>query len=73
MQINKLAFLTITKQKYTRLSLIIILATLFAGCASSKKINYFQDEEGKEIEESITNYQPTIQFGDILTINVVLC
>ena len=43
---------------------------LIVGCASSKKINYFQDEDGKKIDENIDNYQPTIQFGDILTINV---
>jgi len=70
MHINKFVFLTISKQNYSRLALIIILAALFTGCASSKKINYFQDEEDKEIEEIITNYEPTIQFGDILTINV---
>ncbi len=74
MQINKLTFLTLIKQNYFRLFLIIILATLFTGCASSKKLNYFQDNKGETegfiLNETITNYQPTIQYGDMLSINV---
>tara|TARA_R110002126_G_scaffold181187_1_gene329911 strand:+ start:5500 stop:6201 length:702 start_codon:yes stop_codon:yes gene_type:complete len=40
------------------------------GCVSSKKINYFQDIENQKITESFVNYQPTLQIGDIITINV---
>lgn len=67
---NSITLLTPIKQHYLKSFSILLCATLFIGCASSKKINYFQDEEGKTIDENITNYQPTIQFGDILTINV---
>jgi polysaccharide export outer membrane protein len=48
---------------------------LFTGCASSKKVNYFQDERRSEkdgfiLNENISNYEPTIQYGDMLSINV---
>jgi polysaccharide export outer membrane protein len=73
-QMNKLAILTMIKQTYLRLFLILLLAILFTGCASSKKINYFQDKtsekEGFKLNENITNFEPTIQYGDMLSINV---
>ena len=43
---------------------------LLIGCSSSRKITYFQDEEGQNVNESLLNYEPTIQKGDILSINV---
>lgn len=74
MQINKLKFLTLKKQNYFRSSLLVVFAILFIGCASSKKVNYFQDEKGQsegfELSDTIVNYEPTIQYGDMLSINV---
>lgn len=58
------------KSNHYRCVLCLIIAASLTSCVSSKKINYFQDEDGKTINENIINYQPTIQFGDILTINV---
>lgn len=55
---------------YFKFSLITILAVLFTGCASSKKINYFHDKGDIEVNSAIINYQPTIQYGDMLSINV---
>ncbi|GAA4882852.1 polysaccharide biosynthesis/export family protein [Flaviramulus aquimarinus] len=55
---------------YKQFLITLLVGSLLIGCKSSKKINYFQDEKGHEIEENITLFQPTIQFGDILTINV---
>ena len=52
-----------------RLLLLIILG-LFSGCVSSKKINYFQVTEAVKLNETLTNYEPKIQFGDLLNINV---
>ena len=49
---------------------IISLILLVTSCASPKKMIYFQDLEGAEIEETIVNFEPKIQIGDILTINV---
>jgi polysaccharide export outer membrane protein len=43
---------------------------LFSSCASSEKIVYFQDVEGIEFQDSILNFQPQIQIGDLLYINV---
>jgi polysaccharide export outer membrane protein len=72
MQIKKQAILTTIKQIYLKSFLIVLVATLFTGCGSSKKINYFQDEgeERVPLKETISNYQPTIQYGDMLNINV---
>jgi polysaccharide export outer membrane protein len=70
MQKNTRAILTMIKQNYLRLFLILLLVTLVTGCASSKNLNYFQDKKGKDIETNMINYQPTIQYGDMLSINV---
>lgn len=70
MYINKLNLLVLRKENYLRLSLILFLASLFTGCASAKKIDYFQETDEVKLDETITNYEPTIQFGDILNINV---
>jgi len=41
------------------------------GCVSSKKINYFEDtDENQVINERILNYEPPLQIGDMLTVNV---
>lgn len=58
------------KNIYFKVSLITLLAVLFTGCASSKKVNYFHDKGDIEVNSAIINYQPTIQYGDILSINV---
>lgn len=60
----------IIESKTTHQFIILILVTSLMGCASSKKIDYFQKKEGVEINENFTNYEPTIQFGDIININV---
>ena len=70
MYINKHVLLILIKESYLRLSLMFLLAILFTSCASSKKIDYFQEKEGIKLNDAITNYEPTIQFGDILNINV---
>ena len=49
---------------------IIIITLLLASCASSKKIIYFQDEEGQLIKENLINFEPKIQVGDLLAIYV---
>ena len=60
------------KSKYINFKQLLVglLVSLSVGCASSKKVTYFQDEEGRNINETLLNYEPTIQKGDILTINV---
>jgi polysaccharide export outer membrane protein len=58
------------KQHYLKHFLSILLAVLFTGCASSRKINYFQDQEDVALTKTVTNYEPTIQYGDLLNINV---
>ena len=47
-----------------------LLLGLLIGCSSARKITYFQDEEGQNINETLLNYEPIIQTGDILSINV---
>jgi polysaccharide export outer membrane protein len=45
-------------------------AILLNSCASPEKIVYFQDSEGQVINDTLINFEPEIQFGDILAINV---
>lgn len=70
MHTNNLSIVNLRKENYRKLSLILLLALLFSSCASTKTIHYFQDTEGIELNDTITNYEPKIQFGDILNINV---
>jgi polysaccharide biosynthesis/export protein len=49
---------------------LISIILLLSSCASSEKIIYFQDIEGVELKDSIMNFEPTIQIGDELFINV---
>lgn len=58
------------KKKYFKYFVILLASSLFLGCVSSKKINYFHDSENQNVSESFINYQPTLQIADILTINV---
>lgn len=62
MNIQKCSFLTFFK--------LLLLASLFTGCVSKKKINYFHEQKGIVLNDSISSYEPKIQFGDILNINV---
>lgn len=55
-----------TKKNISILSIIL----LFVSCASPEKIVYFQEIEGVTINDSLINYEPEIQIGDILAINV---
>lgn len=58
------------QQKCFRYLVIFLFISFMVSCVSSEKIIYFQDEEGKQISETYYNYQPKIQAGDILAINV---
>lgn len=71
MYINRLKLLIVMKQKCKSKFLLFLLLGLFVSCASSKKINYFQDEKDEPItQQDIINYAPNIQYGDMLNINV---
>lgn len=57
--------------KYLKLSFqILTVSLLMASCKSSKKIDYFQDVNGLTINDSLVNFEPEIQVGDFLAINV---
>jgi polysaccharide export outer membrane protein len=60
----------ILKKNYPKYFVIFIACSFLFGCVSSSKINYFQDVDAKSLQEDIVNYEPIIQIGDILTINV---
>lgn len=49
---------------------IISFLLLLNGCASSKKIQYFQDIKGVVLKDSMTTFGAKIQTGDMLFINV---
>lgn len=50
--------------------LIGLLGMLLANCASPKKIVYFQEMEGVQMNDTLVNFEPALQVGDILAINV---
>ncbi|MFD1294183.1 polysaccharide biosynthesis/export family protein [Lutibacter holmesii] len=47
-----------------------LLTILLFSCASPEKIIYFQEVEGVQVQDSLLNFEPKIQVGDILGINV---
>ena len=50
--------------------LIVLMTFATSSCVSNKKMLYFQDIEGVENSTVLANYQPKIQSGDLLNINV---
>ena len=57
--------------KYVKLGFqILTVSLLMTSCKSSKKIDYFQDVKGLTVNESLVNFEPEIQVGDFLAINV---
>lgn len=49
---------------------ILLTSCFLFNCVSSNKINYFQLDKNTRLYDSIVNYQPKLQVGDILNINV---
>ncbi len=70
MTLNSIRFSPLIVQPYLRLMLAIFVALVFVGCASSKKINYFQNSDEIVLNDAVVNFQPTIQYADILAINI---
>jgi len=50
--------------------IILFIAVLISSCASSEKIVYFQNLDGMNVKDTLMHFEPTIQVGDILAINV---
>lgn len=46
------------------------LLLVLNGCVSSEKILYFQDDKNVVVDDNVINFQPKLQYGDILSINV---
>lgn len=49
---------------------LAITLLLLTGCMSSKKIVYFQESEDIKLQDTLVNFQPQIQPGDLLTVHV---
>lgn len=58
------------KTNYIYTLLFLVLLSSSTSCVSKKDMIYFQEIEGVEVNETIKNYEPKIQKGDILNINV---
>ena len=56
--------------KITKHLLILASALFLTGCMSSKKIVYFQESDAIKLQETLVNFQPQIQQGDLITIQV---
>ncbi|MGF1555106.1 polysaccharide biosynthesis/export family protein [Paucihalobacter sp.] len=67
---QKIPILNLFKRENLKLFFIFLSAAILTGCASSKKVNYFQDGDELDLKETIVNYQPIIQYGDLLNITV---
>lgn len=60
----------IMKLKHLKKLSIIGSALLFMGCVSNKDMLYFQESDQVKIEETLVNFEPAIQPGDLITIHV---
>lgn len=49
---------------------VYVIAVFLTSCVAKKKMVYFGEPKGAVIHETLQNYQPTIQKGDLLNINV---
>lgn len=56
--------------KNNRYIIGLLVALFLISCASKKDVVYFQDIEGVVVNDTLMNFQPTIQVGDLLSINV---
>ncbi|NOR29384.1 MAG: polysaccharide export protein [Lutibacter sp.] len=50
--------------------MLFSIALLSVACVPSKKMIYFQEIENVKIEETVVNYEPKLQVGDMLNISV---
>jgi polysaccharide export outer membrane protein len=51
-------------------SALLLVTLVLTSCVSKGKIVYFQDNETVQVNELILNFEPKIQAGDLLSINV---
>lgn len=58
------------KNKNIKYLLIVWLTVILTSCVSSEKMVYFQDNQDNLSHEDYEIYEPKIQIGDILSINV---
>lgn len=60
------------KNNKTFLKSIVLVAviSLFSSCVSTEKMVYFQNEKNTAIATVLANFEPQIQAGDFLSINV---
>ncbi len=59
-----------TMTKNTKYLLILASALFFMGCVSNKKMIYFQESDQIQVNQTLVNFEPAIQPGDLITINV---
>lgn len=55
---------------YLKVFAILSTSCFLFNCVSSNKINYFEKNNSINLNEMLLDYEPTLQKGDILTINV---
>ncbi len=49
---------------------IALLASISTSCVSPEKVIYFQNDKNVVVDDNVINFQPKLQYGDILSINV---
>lgn len=58
------------KNSLKRVWLLLIAVVVLTSCVSKRKMVYFGEVDGVIIEEALQSYEPKIQKGDVLKINV---
>lgn len=58
------------KNKIKKILALFLLANLLVNCVSKEKVVYFQEAKNDKINNTIVNFEPMIQIGDLLSINV---
>jgi polysaccharide export outer membrane protein len=58
------------KNQIKKILVLVIMANVLVNCASKDKVAYFQEVEGVKVQDAVINFEPEIQVGDLLAINV---
>jgi len=58
------------KKHYLKYIFIVSIGAFLTACVSSTKMIYFQKKSERPLKENLINFEPKIQAGDLLNINV---
>lgn len=56
--------------QFIKLHVLFLLVIGVTSCVAPEKIIYFQEQQDQRLKEDLENFEPTLQIGDIVNINV---